>query len=1748
MQKKSIKLIRNIAFSLIAFILLISILVSTNIAKSIDDAETVNDVIDCTRNSSWYDFDPSDVVNKKIVSGRDISFSKAGGYCVDPHQRAYKGTYKVVNVIDVNNNTSGNSIRVYGINKNGKTTNKEYSFSNENVKPILMLAYLAKTGNNETSVSTDPAVYMKNSYKAAMPGVFLKETYLKQMIKVGLSDYLIPSTYSAYDEGAWEKLAEAQKEATKLAKQGSKETAAMSDKTDKDNVSSFTSDDGKFFIGPYKLGLTGECKIGEIKINGSIDAVGISTDGKSVEDFDKVVDEKEFYIVLDKEIDDIKSIKITAKESISSVKARLLMVSGGLSQNFFIYRAEDKPQKPSIDLEVPKFGKLEIKKTDQFKDADVSLKDIGFVVWSESKKAYINVNNGKISYVDFETAKKDENEFKTDKNGVVPTIDNLPLGKYKIYETSIPSQLQDYYELKEITLPDKNGKEVKANAKVVTIKNDAGKTQSYVQVKSGQTATVTAINYRDFNTLILKKIEEDTGVPLNGIEFKLYSLIEGKKGWVQVDSENRVTGVTDDFEQASPFVTVNNGVTPKIYRVPLGKYAVYETDLGEYEDIYQELEPIRMEGGNTGGKGLFKGNITVEANKENEFSVTVDNKQVYTSLILKKIDEDTGLPLSGIEFKLYSKVEGKIGWVQVDSQNKVTGVTGKFEEGSKFVTGADGLTPKITKIPLGEYDVYETGLGEYEDIYQELEPIIIDGSDTGGKGLFKGTITVEPNEEHEFTATAKNKQVYISISGNVWEEVAVGKDQKTTNGLLDSNDNMINGIEVKLMDKTTNQAIQTTKTSNGGKYKFEKVKIEELENYYIEFTYDGVTYQSVITPNADSTTQITDENTSKASETAEARKELNNAFTELTGEGQKLHYKKDITLTYSKEKDGDNTVVTSNNICDRNKGINASQRIVNLSKLGDFTIEGDTTSDYLSSKYKELKASNEKEIIREIKNVNLGLYVREQPNLALVKDVSTANVSINGKTYVYSYEKRLDQDAIPTAVGVVFERKNPIDESLKYKMPVYRADAAYENEDKSKELQVSITYKVGLVNNSKSLYGKVNALNEYYSKELEFTKMYTLENNKEQVLSNKANESTSGNYKSAKFDNLNIQVEPQTTQYIYIQFKLPKEGFYNMASKELDTTKDFRNYAEIASYTIYSDKFDSLYAGFDTNSIPNNLDINKEAETMEDDSDKAPGLQVVDAGERTLNGMVFEDSDKDKNDQQRIGDGKYADGENRIANVKVRLLDSNGTEVKVYNSEKKEFIDQSSKSNENGEYTISGFIPGDYTVQYTWGEGEGTVVKNGKDTAITVDSYKSTIWTDESKKEKESKTWYLQNDPRYSDALDNYDIRLELDKNNADLLNVLSQQVSDVNGVSNKATMKSDTKGIEVGIELKDYEEVLVNDAPVYKFNIKNIDLGLIERPRQNMEISKSVESLRLVTDANQVILEAKVNDEGKLEVQAGSVTGGPSYGYIRGETDSDLIDSGTSAIVGYKITVKNTSEKDYASKDYYLYGKVDESKAIALKATAIYDYLKGLNADVEANINWKVLEHESDETKVPTVSEKTATMIAQNDSSSSWYSYSYKNDKGETVNGVVKEVAGSETKETLKEYVEEMQESTEVTFKNLITENRVVSKFEENGKPEIELKAGEEKVIKFSGKQLLSTTNDIRFDNDVEIENVIRKGETGRSVIVEYSKFYNKSEWITITPPTGEDKDYTAIIIISVAAVAILGAGIVFIKKKVLK
>lgn len=86
--------------------------------------------------------------------------------------------------------------------------------------------------------------------------------------------------------------------------------------------------------------------------------------------------------------------------------------------------------------------------------------------------------------------------------------------------------------------------------------------------------------------------------------------------------------------------------------------------------------------------------------------------------------------------------------------------------------------------------------------------------------------------------------------------------------------------------------------------------------------------------------------------------------------------------------------------------------------------------------------------------------------------------------------------------------------------------------------------------------------------------------------------------------------------------------------------------------------------------------------------------------------------------------------------------------------------------------------------------------------------------------------------------------------------------------------------------------------------------------------------------------------------------------------------------------------------------------------------------------------------------------------------------------------------------------------------------------------------------------TDEIRLDNETEITDVdIVKNKNGsyekipgRNISVEASNLYHKAEWVSVTPPTGENKDFVMILIISISAAIIIGTGIVFIKKKVLK
>lgn len=292
---------------------------------------------------------------------------------------------------------------------------------------------------------------------------------------------------------------------------------------------------GKTYIGPYKVSKA-SCKIekAEIKTDSktiTIKNIATSLDGKT-KDISEISDAK-FWLVSDEELSGISSIKLYTNK-VQMSKARIVLCYASYGQNFIVYKGEDANKSLEVDLPTVKYGKLKIKKVDN-DDKTKALEGIGFKVYSQSKQNWVKVENNNMTFVNFDNA----TEFKTGKNGYTQEINKLPLGKYAIYETSIPQLLQDTYQLTDtITLTKKDGTKYTRVAKKI-------KEQ---EIKSSSEVELTATNKKAFVDLQIKKVDETTGQNLQGIGFKIYN--KAKQGWLKVDSSNKVIDYVD-FDKAT---------------------------------------------------------------------------------------------------------------------------------------------------------------------------------------------------------------------------------------------------------------------------------------------------------------------------------------------------------------------------------------------------------------------------------------------------------------------------------------------------------------------------------------------------------------------------------------------------------------------------------------------------------------------------------------------------------------------------------------------------------------------------------------------------------------------------------------------------------------------------------------------------------------------------------------------------------------------------------------------------------------------------------------------------------------------------------------------------------------------------------------------------------------------------------------------------------------------------------------------
>lgn len=90
--------------------------------------------------------------------------------------------------------------------------------------------------------------------------------------------------------------------------------------------------------------------------------------------------------------------------------------------------------------------------------------------------------------------------------------------------------------------------------------------------------------------------------------------------------------------------------------------------------------------------------------------------------------------------------------------------------------------------------------------------------------------------------------------------------------------------------------------------------------------------------------------------------------------------------------------------------------------------------------------------------------------------------------------------------------------------------------------------------------------------------------------------------------------------------------------------------------------------------------------------------------------------------------------------------------------------------------------------------------------------------------------------------------------------------------------------------------------------------------------------------------------------------------------------------------------------------------------------------------------------------------------------------------------------------------------------------------------------AVELHTSKILSNTEEIEINNDSEIVDVSRQQLTGTIPKVYTSTFFDSGETGLVTPPTGKDKNIIILIITGVTVLITIGAGVIIIKKKVVK
>lgn len=1214
--------------------------------------------------------------------------------------------------------------------------------------------------------------------------------------------------------------------------------------------------------------------------------------------------------------------------------------------------------------------------------------------------------------------------------------------------------------------------------------------------------------------------------------------------------------------------------------------------------------------------------------------IKVENKSIIEKLTLLKTSSVGGGKVEGAKFKLTLTNVASIKNHQIPEAGEVTIIETTNSDGNLVLEDIEiknlnepvVITIEEIEAPVG-YKKIEGKItvtlkrkGTTYTIHKaEKENTVTDDE-------FKaGEVTLI---NHELVLNIKDIPI-MNLGGIVWtEKIQTDKATAEINNKYDgeNQDEALAGIRVTLYKNGKKVAETTSSDENqkatytdhkGNKVEVNLAKGEYMftditagDDYYVVFEYDGIKYQAM-------TNSKEQAYTTKARDTKIAeepnRKDFNANTKEISGTGEVDKSKTDTGWIIEYDLDNNSTP---------NKAIYKDVK----NKNGELQYVEGKTYTYLSKTEDWMGTWNTDGTINKSHyafNINCGLS-KKLFDLSLGTDVKDATVTINGNQTTYTYDQILD-GKLDEALNRPSSEKKIGDNKIEYNLYLAVSDYNYriadykvpgggaienkydeealdegqiESAKKDSELEVYVTYRIELKNQSTQHDAKVNLVEYHYDDKYDFLD----ENNKNINLT----EGTNLENRVLMIDTSDLQINGGETKSLDLTFKVLSDENGNKCVLK----KDYLNQAEIVSYTTGGGLVDE-------DSAPGNAFLEENKVRYEDDTDEANGIQIKLKynAERSISGKVFDTENNSVNDvivqlielveienkqYEYIWQETLAGSNKEDKSRTVKTTARNGYEGESY-----------SVTNEDGEYKFTqGIIPGNYIVRFIYGDGstyditDNTLKYNGED-------YKST-YVNYNYNEK----WYNNTslNGENSKAVDNEARRLRVMSYAVDVDGKKGAELAKLDGATNAEGLKdvlantwmcAETLKIKMPVDADAKEntnaDTTVADGSnpnVGNTQFANVNFGLMERPKTKLVLEKYITGLTVKPVASGVnlianatanindILEAKAGDTIKLEGQQDGLFATKSGRTDRGlwylQTDTTELAQGADAYITYTYVIKNEGDEDYLNKDLISYYGAVEAKEYAQRllnlerkvkkakkqvaytnGTYISDfYYTGKKGGNDEKVLASVEQiQEALNPKVKFVNSTTDfTKADRNDGNK----YPYYNRDGELQedNNNIKEIITSkeetskkllQTGKTLKEINDKDEKkdfinNTMDTSKKLVVSVGLSASEIENGGVYDSYIAQVTHYTNAAGRRDQSTPENLSY---VHSENT---NITLDSNIPDTNKKYNEedefwAERFTITKPTGEDKiTPVQIAIITISAVAVLGVGIILIKKFVLK